>query len=1112
MNHIYRLIWNHTLNAFVAVGELTKTRGKRTASKTTRNAKSSFPRAGGGQGWGSKLKGLITLSLLSTPYVLQAANITDTTLPTGSELIAGQATVSQSGSQMEINQTTDKAILNWQEYSIGQSAAVNYTQPSTSAISLNRVVGADASQILGNLTANGRVFLVNPNGILFGQDAQVDVNGLLATTADMDNDAFMVGNYNFSDNGDSGSVINQGNITIADSGFAALVAPTVQNSGVIQARLGEVVLGSAKHYTLDLYGDQLIQFDVTDKITNGSIANSGTISADGGSVLISAEAVADVVEEVINMDGIIEARSVGFENGEIILSGSEQGIVEVSGTLDASGQDSGQMGGTIKVLGNKVGLMDGTRIDVSGDVGGGEVLIGGNYQGKGTEQNAEVTWVGSDVGIAADALTNGDGGRVIVWADDTTRFYGGITARGGAESGDGGFVETSGKKVLGLSGSVDASASNGVSGSWLLDPRNVTIASADANGAFDSGTPNVFTPSGDDATVDVAKIKASLDAGTSVTITTGADGTQAGNIVFDSSLTVDGAAVSAVTLTLQADGTVTFNNAGITDTAGNRALNLTITSGNNGGVGGVAFNQAVSIEGNLDVTSTTGNISQTSALTVGGTSSLTTSASNATITLDNTSNNFTGEVTLNTNGATGNVLLDNGITDIVLAASSIGGNLTLTTGNVAGITDNGTVTVTGNLVATTDANNGVIDLGTTTVTGELDLTTHGTGNATVDNGTADIVLAASEVGGNLTLTTGNVAGITDNGNVTVTGNLVATTDANNGVIDLGTLAVDGTVAITTNGTGNATLVNDNGLNFTTSTVGGTLNAKATAGNITQANALVVTGHTTLTTTNADVTLQNANNDFSIVTVSAKDVRITDVNNIDLNASTLSGLLRIDAASIGIQGDITTAGLVDLYAPSGITLNGDLSSSGYAITLHNDATFSSLERILDTTSADITFTKITGSGDGRLKLLAAGPNAVSATGGNINGEVDVYDLFITGTGGALTGSLRSISPSTGRRAAESIGTSPAPHPGTFKFNGYRVVGKAVEGESKRKVTTPTVPAPQADPRDSLVLVAKVSAEDYAPQNIDFTASGIDPFGAHYQEDLSVEDEGQQEKQQ
>ena len=1038
MNHIYRLIWNHTLNAFVAVGELTKTRGKRTASKTTRNAKSSFPRAGGGQGWGSKLKGLITLSLLSTPYVLQAANITDTTLPTGSELIAGQATVSQSGSQMEINQTTDKAILNWQEYSIGQSAAVNYTQPSTSAISLNRVVGADASQILGNLTANGRVFLVNPNGILFGQDAQVDVNGLLATTADMDNDAFMVGNYNFSDNGDSGSVINQGNITIADSGFAALVAPTVQNSGVIQARLGEVVLGSAKHYTLDLYGDQLIQFDVTDKITNGSIANSGTISADGGSVLISAEAVADVVEEVINMDGIIEARSVGFENGEIILSGSEQGIVEVSGTLDASGQDSGQMGGTIKVLGNKVGLMDGTRIDVSGDVGGGEVLIGGNYQGKGTEQNAEVTWVGSDVGIAADALTNGDGGRVIVWADDTTRFYGGITARGGAESGDGGFVETSGKKVLGLSGSVDASASNGVSGSWLLDPRNVTIASADANGAFDSGTPNVFTPSGDDATVDVAKIKASLDAGTSVTITTGADGTQAGNIVFDSSLTVDGAAVSAVTLTLQADGTVTFNNAGITDTAGNRALNLTITSGNNGGVGGVAFNQAVSIEGNLDVTSTTGNISQTSALTVGGTSSLTTSASNATITLDNTSNNFTGEVTLNTNGATGNVLLDNGITDIVLAASSIGGNLTLTTGNVAGITDNGTVTVTGNLVATTDANNGVIDLGT--------------------------------------------------------------------------LAVDGTVAITTNGTGNATLVNDNGLNFTTSTVGGTLNAKATAGNITQANALVVTGHTTLTTTNADVTLQNANNDFSIVTVSAKDVRITDVNNIDLNASTLSGLLRIDAASIGIQGDITTAGLVDLYAPSGITLNGDLSSSGYAITLHNDATFSSLERILDTTSADITFTKITGSGDGRLKLLAAGPNAVSATGGNINGEVDVYDLFITGTGGALTGSLRSISPSTGRRAAESIGTSPAPHPGTFKFNGYRVVGKAVEGESKRKVTTPTVPAPQADPRDSLVLVAKVSAEDYAPQNIDFTASGIDPFGAHYQEDLSVEDEGQQEKQQ
>ena len=141
-------------------------------------------------------------------------------------------------------------------------------------------------------------------------------------------------------------------------------------------------------------------------------------------------------------------------------------------------------------------------------------------------------------------------------------------------------------------------------------------------------------------------------------------------------------------------------------------------------------------------------------------------------------------MTINTAGASGNATIDNGTTALIIAASSIGGNLTLTSGAAAGITDTGTVTVGGNLVATTDANNGVINLGTTTVTGTMDLTSNGSGDVTIDNATSDIVLIASEIGGNLTLTSGAAAGITDTGTVTVAGNLVATTDANNGVICL----------------------------------------------------------------------------------------------------------------------------------------------------------------------------------------------------------------------------------------------------------------------------------------------------------------------------------------
>lgn len=413
--------------------------------------------------------------------------------PDGGVIVGGQASISQVPGVTIVDQASNRAIINWNGFSIAPGELTKFNQPGKGAIALNRVLGNDPSQLLGQLQANGHVWLVNPNGILFGPSARVDVHGLLATTADITDRDFLAGRNHFSipsPNAEA-SVVNQGNISIGEHGLAALVAPHARNAGIIQGKMGQVVIAGAPTFTLDFYGDGLIQFEATSKVTENTdpadplVRNDGTISVDGGNVLITANAAAGIVDETINMDGIIEARSVGMENGVIVLKGGDEGLVRVAGSLDASGRDAGETGGTIKVLGEKVALYAGTRIDASGDTSGGEVLIGGNFQGKGAEPNAKRTYVASGASIDADAVTRGDGGKVIVWADEVTGFAGDISATGGINSGDGGFVEVSGKQYLSFEGTVDVSANNGHSGTLLLDPENITIIFDGGEGAAD---------------------------------------------------------------------------------------------------------------------------------------------------------------------------------------------------------------------------------------------------------------------------------------------------------------------------------------------------------------------------------------------------------------------------------------------------------------------------------------------------------------------------------------------------------------------------------------------------------------------------------------------------
>ncbi len=204
---------------------------------------------------------------------------------------------------MQIDQSTQRAILNWQSFSIGSSAWVNFSQPGASAVALNRVVGNDPSQIFGRLTANGQVFLVNNAGVLFAPGASVNVNALFATSLSINDQDFLAGRYQFFNPGNAGSVINQGHIVTAN-GYTALVGPQVRNDGVIIARTGSIVLAAADRVSLDMVGDGLISISVDQATLNASVINTGTLQADGGTVLLAARSANALLDTVINNSGI----------------------------------------------------------------------------------------------------------------------------------------------------------------------------------------------------------------------------------------------------------------------------------------------------------------------------------------------------------------------------------------------------------------------------------------------------------------------------------------------------------------------------------------------------------------------------------------------------------------------------------------------------------------------------------------------------------------------------------------------------------------------------------------------------------------------------------------
>jgi filamentous hemagglutinin family protein len=412
--------------------------------------------------------------------------------PTGGVVASGGATITApNGKTVDINQSTGQAVINWQSFGIAKGETVDFIQPTVTSVTLNRVTGNDLSSIFGTLTANGIVMLVNPNGVVFGRGSHVDVGGLVATTADIKDSDFLAGNYNFSQasRNANAAVVNAGDITIKDSGLAALVAPSVRNSGVISAKLGRVGLGGAKTFAVDFQGDGLLSFDASSVVTevplraNGKavkalVVNTGRISADGGTVALSARAVKGVIDHAINTSGVIAATSVGAVDGKIVLSGGDDGIVDVAGKIDASGKGADETGGTVVATGADIDVEHGARITASGAAGGGAIAIGSDGTGTGSWSNS--VSIGKGAVLAANAIVDGNGGKVSVLADKRTNFAGKISAHGGAKGGDGGTAEVSSHADVRLTGKVYLTAAAGKTGTFLLDPATLEITDDDS--------------------------------------------------------------------------------------------------------------------------------------------------------------------------------------------------------------------------------------------------------------------------------------------------------------------------------------------------------------------------------------------------------------------------------------------------------------------------------------------------------------------------------------------------------------------------------------------------------------------------------------------------------
>lgn len=511
--------------------------------------------------WTHKLTVMVLLAMALGGTAVQA-------MPSGGDIRSGQGSISQDGKNMTVLQNSDRMAIDWTKFDIAKDETVRYAQPDRNAISLNRVTGGQQSVIAGNLNANGNVVLVNPNGVVFTKNSSVDVGGLVASTARLNDEAMKnFGNGKDSlglslDKDSTASVINEGQIK-AQGGLVAFHAANVENKGTITNEGGTLAMAAAKSLTLSAADDDKLNFTVDGDLAKAQALNSGSLKADGGYVVMTAKSAGDVLSTVVNNSGTIEAKTLRKnEKGQILLDGGDNGQVEVSGTLDASGTEEGQDAGSIKAIGQKTIVHDGTQLLARGNVNGGTIETSG------------------------DVLNLGDNLNI------------------------------------------DAKGVNGKAGEWLLDPLEIliqddqpTLGTADQTiSAVNEGSETQITyndpPSATqnaDATysstswIKTDLITGILNKGTDVTIQA-ASTSQAASITVNSAIKPKVEGDGEATLTLEAQRNITINKEIAADESGGK-LNVKLNSDTDGdGVGAVIINADISTNGGSFTSGSGGNV------------------------------------------------------------------------------------------------------------------------------------------------------------------------------------------------------------------------------------------------------------------------------------------------------------------------------------------------------------------------------------------------------------------------------------------------------------------------------------------------------------------------
>ncbi len=1027
--------------------------------------------------------------------------------PLNGVVSSGAATILNSGNLLTVSQTSGRAIINWGSFNIGAGETTLFQfngAAGANSVVLNRVNIGNPSVIAGMLRSTigpngpvgGTVMILNPSGILFMPGAQISVGGLVATTLNLANPEDSLGQggpLRFTGNSTAG-VENRGSISAL--GDVYMIAHTVRNSGQINA--GNVAgLAAGSDVTLVQGGSEHLSVQAGIPGTGAAVGVENTV---GGTInAVSAELKAaggNIYALAINNGGAVRATGIVNNNGRISLRAGGGNIQNTgsliaqnadgsggrivvdaghnadspatvldSGTISARGDAAGTKGGAVQIIGDHVGLFDDALVDVSGDAGGGTAQIGGGFHGANPDvANAQAAYVGPNAQIKADALTRGNGGDVVVWSDDTTRFYGSVSAQGGAIAGNGGRVEISGARSLDFQGSFDALAPHGRAGSLLLDPfTDLTIDnSADNNVSGGPAGPTTFEPNGGGSVLTWTSIKNALTGG-DVTVTTSGspDNGQAGDINVNAA---SGNLGSTRTLSLDAVG----------------ALNVNASIQNNSG-GDLSFTAAGGIKLNANVSTTGGGLAINSALDASGGGTL----SGATLTLTGSGNVGSSGNRLNT---TVTALVDNKsggdtfITEangLTLSGTLTGGNLDLAeTAGATTLAAGGFDAASGNVTlgGAVTASAGTLSGGTLTLNGDGNVGSSGTRLKTSVANLADnkssgdtfvneadgLTLSGTVTGGNLDLVDGGTTTLAAGGlnagagNVTLDGAVAGSS----GTLSGDTLTLTGNGNVGSSGThlntavgnlvdnksaGDAFITEADGLTLSGTLTGGNLDLAETAGSTTLAaggfNAGA--GNVTLgggvvgsagTLTAGTLTLNGGNNVGSPGTRLQTDVAAlvdnksggdTFVN--EANGLTLSGTMTGGNLDL-VDGGATTLAAGGLNAGGGnVALDGAVvgsagTLSGGTLTLTGNGNVGSggtrlntaVGALVDNKTAGDTFISeadgltLSGTlGGGNLDLVDAGATTLSGAGFNAGAGNVSLDGAVIGSAGTLSGGTLTL---------------------------------------------------------------------------------------------------------